>query len=161
MRGMTLALALLLACGAAAEPYGVGDSLAPLTLQDQHDEEHTLDTSVQVVLFSRDMEGGDLLEEALEETPKGLLPRHHALYVADIHKMPGLVARMFAIPSMRKRPYPMLLDRDGDITARFPSEEGKATLLFLDDLSIQRVFYADSAAEVRRSLGLSNEAKAD
>ena len=68
-----------------------------------------------------------------EESPKGWLPQHHVLYVADIHGMPSFIARMFAIPSMQKRPYPMLLDRDGAATARFPSEEGKATLLFLED----------------------------
>ena len=161
MRGMTLVFAIFLAVSASAEPYRVGASLAPLSLQDQHDEEQRLDASVQVVLFSRDMAGGDLLEAALEESPKGWLPQHHVLYVADIHGMPALIARMFAIPSMRKRPYPMLLDRDGEATARFPSEEGKATLLFLEDLRIQRLFFASSSAEIRRALGLPSETKDD
>ena len=161
MRATTLLLALLLASAAGAAPYGVGDAVDPLRLTDQHDEGHSLDASVRVVLFSRDMEGGDLLEEALAESPKGFLETQHALYVADIHGMPAFVARMFAIPSMRKRPYPMLLDRDGEVTARFPSQEGKATLLFLEDLRIQRLLYASSPLEIQRALGLSAEAKTD
>jgi len=161
MRATTLLLALLLANGAAAAPYAVGDTMEPLSLEDQHDDKRSLDGSVQVVLFSRDMDGGDLLEDALANTPKGFLDEKHALYVADIHGMPSFVARMFAIPSMRKRPYSMLLDREGEVTARFPSEEGKATLLFLDDLDIQRVFYAASPNQIREALGLPQQVKAD
>ena len=161
MRAPTLLLALLFANVASAAPYAAGDSMEPLSLEDQHDEAHSLDGSVEVVLFSRDMEGGDLLEEALADTPKGFLGEKHALYVADIHGMPSFVARMFAIPSMRKRPYSMLLDRTGEVTARFPSEEGKATLLFLDDLGIERVFYAASPNQIREALGLPQQVKAD
>lgn len=161
MRATTLLLALLLTNAAAAAPYSVGDTMDPLSLEDQHDEKRSLDGSVQVVLFSRDMEGGDLLEDALAETPKGFLAGKHALYVADIHGMPSFVARMFAIPSMRKRPYSMLLDREGEVTTRFPSEESKATLLFLNDMKIERVLYAASPNQIREALGLPREVKAD
>ena len=74
------------------------------------------------------------------------------MYVADISGMPGLVARMFAVPSMRKRPYPMLLDRDGEITARLPDVEGSATLIFCDDLQVTRVLHLTQSSEVRREL---------
>ena len=42
------------------------------------------------------------------------------------------IARMFAIPKMRERPYPLLLDRDGQFTARFPSEEAHVTFLVVE-----------------------------
>ena len=62
-----------------------------------------------------------------------------------------------AVPRMRKRPYPMLLDRDGEATRLFPSEAGAATILTLDSLRIVAIDYADSAAEIRQSLGVAAE----
>jgi len=154
MRTLLLLAALLAAASAQAEPYAVGDALEPVTLEDQHGVSHTLDGSVQVVLFSRDMDGGDVLKQALADAPKDFLAQRGALYVADIEGMPRLVARLFALPSMRRRPYPMLLDRDGTKTARLPSEEGAATLLFLESLRLVRVLHTGSPAELRGAIGL-------
>jgi hypothetical protein len=76
------------------------------------------------------------------------------VYVADIHRMPGFVARMFALPSMRKRPYPMLLDREGQVTAPLPSEEGRVVLIRLASREIVGIEAFDDAAALRASLGL-------
>jgi hypothetical protein len=154
MRRLLALLVLLAAGSAAAEPYVVGDRIEPVTLEDQHGTPHALDASVRLVLFSRDMDGGKVLKQSLADAPKDFLSTRDALYVADIEGMPALIARLFALPSMRRRPYPMLLDRDGTQTARLPAEEGKATLLFLDALRLERVLFTDSPAEVRRAIGL-------
>jgi hypothetical protein len=145
---------LLLAAPADAEPIAVGDRLEPFALEDQHGTEHRIDASVAVILFSRDMKGGDVLEQALAATTAELLSERHALYVADISGMPRLVARLFAIPSMRRRAYPMLLDRDGSMTSRLPSVDGQATLIFSRSLEITRVLHLDTPEAVRRELGL-------
>ena len=150
--GFVLAIALF-AVSAGAEPLAVGGTLSAFSLEDQHGASHRVDASVAVVLFSRDMDGGNLLKEALADSEPGFLEARHAVYVADISGMPSLVARLFALPSMRKRPYPMLLDRDGEATRDLPDLEGKATLLRLDDLRITGVEHLDSAAEVREALG--------
>ena len=127
---------LLLAAPAGAEPLAVGDRLEPFSLEDQHGAEHRIDASVSVILLSRDMKGGDVLERALEGTTAEMLSERKAVYVADISGMPRLVARLFALPSMRKRPYPMLLDRDGSRTRHLPSVEARATLIFSVELEV-------------------------
>ena len=148
-----LALAgLLLAAPAAAEPAGPGDALTPFTLEDQHGEERSVDEATKMVLFSRDMDGGALLKDALADVEPGALASLGAAYVADISGMPALVARMFAVPAMRKRPYPMLLDREGQVTAQLPDVEGQATLIFLEGLVVSRVAHLGSAAELRETL---------
>ena len=58
-----------------AEPYAVGDRIAAFTLEDQHGEAHTLSQDVTLLLFSRDMDGGDLIEAALAHVNE--LPAHH------------------------------------------------------------------------------------
>jgi hypothetical protein len=66
--------------------------------------------------------------------------------------MPRLIARIFAIPAMRGRPYSILLDRDGATTARLPGGEARATLLFLDRLRVERIVHVTEAPSVRREL---------
>ena len=80
-----------------------------------------------------------------------------AVYVADISGMPSLIANTMTIPRMRKRPYPTLLDRSGDVTAAFPSQPGQATLLRLERLRIQAVLYVDSVSQLREALGVPAE----
>ncbi|UCE86854.1 MAG: hypothetical protein JSU66_03720 [Deltaproteobacteria bacterium] len=154
-RGFALAGFLVIAGHAAAGVYAVGSTLEPFALEDQHGEAHRVDGSVDVILFSREMKGGDLLKEALEGVPAGFLAARRAVYVADISGMPSLVARLFALPKLRKRPYPILLDRDGSQTRNLPSEDGAATLIVLDDLRVARVAFLSSAEAVKRALGLS------
>jgi hypothetical protein len=146
------ALPCVLAAPAAAEPYAVGEKLTAFTLDDQHGEPHSVDASVDVILFSRDMDGGEVLKQGLEDAPEGYLAERKAAYVADISGMPALVARLFAVPSMRRRPYPMLLDRDGATTARLPDAPARATLIFCDDLTVTRIVHFDAPAALRAAL---------
>ncbi len=149
----TLLAALgLLAPAAFAESYEVGSVLPALELPDQHGELHALDASLRLVLFSRDMDGGGVIREALREDGAALLERERAAYVADVSRMPGLVRRLIAKPRMRKRPYRMLLDEAGEATADFPSDAGRPTLLFLDALRVVRIEKPATAAELRAAL---------
>ena len=149
-------IAVLVALGVAApaggEPYAVGSVLPALSLEDQHGETRTLDASVRVVLFSRDMDGGDVIKKALADDGPDFLERIGAVTVADVSAMPGLVLRLMARPAMRRRPYPMLLDQQGKATADFPSQQGKATLLFLERSKVVRVAYVATADELRGAL---------
>jgi hypothetical protein len=137
---------------AAAEPYAVGDRIEAFTLEDQHGKPHTLSEDIALLLFSRDMDGGELIKEALANAPTPLLESRHAIYLADISRMPKLVAKMFALPSMRKRPYAMLLDREGATTARLPSAEGRATLIYIQGFEVTRILHTTTAAEISREL---------
>jgi len=137
---------------AAAEPLGPGMQMPPLTLSDQHDVEASIGTETRFVVFARDMDGGDIVEEALEEDGPALLAGADAVFVSDIHRMPGVITTLFALPSMRKRPYRMLLDREGAATADLPSEEDKVSLIRLDDLEIKSVDYIDAPAQLRSAL---------
>jgi hypothetical protein len=130
----------------------VGELLDGFALPDQFDAEHQLDASVRIVLFGRDMDGGNLLKAALDEEGASFLEAKHAIYVADIHRMPSLIARMFALPSMRKRAYPVWIDREGEMTSRLPSEPGKATILGLRERRISSIEFVDTPEAVRAAI---------
>jgi len=163
----SLALLGLLAASLAAPaladeappPYAEGDTIEGFTLEDQHGDAGAVDATTRVILFSRDMPGGDLLKEALEDVEAEVLEARGAVYVSDISGMPALVSRLMAVPAMRRRPYDLLLDRDGDVTARLPDAIRQATLIHLDALRIERVEHASDVATIRASLGLEAAAE--
>lgn len=137
---------------ATADGLGSGTQLPELTLNDQHDEPGHVDAATELVLFTRDMDASKIVKEALAENGDMLLENAGVAYIADVARMPRFVTRFFAVPAMRKRSYRMLLDRDGDATASFPTEEGHPTLIYLDGLTILRVEHLDSAWALRRAL---------
>jgi hypothetical protein len=128
----------------ALEP---GDKLAPFTLLDQYDHAYSLDTGTQILLVARDMDGAKMVKAALAEQPKGYLEARHAVFVADIQRMPAIISQLFAIPAMRAYNYRVLLDLEGRVASRYSGQDGLVQWLQLEQgvLVGQRAF-TDAAA---------------
>ncbi|CDM38676.1 hypothetical protein [Ectopseudomonas oleovorans] len=144
-----LLLCLLSTAVLALEP---GERLAPWTLLDQHDAPYTLNDETRILLVARDMDGAKLVDAALEGKPKGYLDERHAVFLADISRMPSVIATLFALPKMRDYNYRILLDRDARIAPRYQAGEGQVLWLQLDGLQIvaQQVF--TRADDLRQAL---------
>lgn len=145
MKAATLLLLCLLSSVALAmEP---GERLAPWTLLDQFDAPYTLNDETHILLVARDMDGAKLVNAALEGQPKGYLEQRQAVFLADISRMPSVIATLFALPKMRDYNYRILLDRNARIAPRYPAGEGEVLWLQLEDgqLVEQKVF-KDAAA---------------
>ncbi|ERH52543.1 hypothetical protein O203_01365 [Ectopseudomonas chengduensis] len=134
-----LLLCLLSTAVLALEP---GERLAPWTLLDQHDVPYTLNDETRILLVARDMDGAKLVNAALEGKPKGYLDERQAVFLADISRMPRIIATLFALPKMRDYNYRILLDHDARIAPRYPAGEGEVLWLQLEDgkLVEQKVF---------------------
>ncbi|NNA58838.1 MULTISPECIES: FAD/FMN-containing dehydrogenase [Pseudomonas] len=129
-----------------AQALEVGERLAPWTLLDQYDQAFTLDNRTTTLLVARDMDGAKLIKQALKDQPKGYLEARHAVFVADIQRMPALIAKMFAVPAMRDFSYRVLLDREGRVASRYPGAEGSVLWLQLrDGRLLEQREYADAA----------------
>ncbi len=152
---LSLVTILFLSPSVAAEELNKGDavmkkgsSFPALTLPDQNGTPHSIGPATKVVVFTRDMNGGELVKSALAASTGDSLTPAHVAYVCDISPMPRLVRSMFALPGLRKRTYPVMLDDSGDVTKNFPYAEGKATVLTLDAGIVESVAFAGSSAEV-------------
>lgn len=128
--------------------YEVGDKLGIISLTDQYEKTGHINDTSRVILFSRDKSGGKLISDALSQMPKQYLIDQHIVYISDISGMPGLISKYIAIPSMRKKNYPILLDKEGKVTARFPDKENTATLIFVESLKIKNIKYLQSVADI-------------
>ena len=144
-----LVLSLLPLWAQAAE---VGERLAPWTLLDQFDQAYTLDDQAQILLVARSMDGAKLVDAALQGQPKGYLEARHGVFVADIQRMPRLIAKLFAVPAMQSYNYRVMLDRDARIAPRYPAAADKVLWLQLENGALVSQHEYGTAAELRQAL---------
>lgn len=144
-----LLLALSATCAQAVE---VGERLAPWTLLDQFDQPYSLDDELQVLLVARSMAGAKLLAAALDQQPKGYLESRKAVFLADISRMPSVIATAFAVPAMRDYNYRVMLDRSARIAPRYPVENDAVLWLQLQQGRVQAQQTFTQASVLRDAL---------
>lgn len=147
-RAALLSALLLFAPLTRADTYAVDSLVPPLELPDQHGELRTLDASLRAIVFSRDMEAGKIVKDAIAKGGPTLFERNRSVYIVDLAGMSPFVRRWFALPGLRLRPYRILVDEAGARTADVPSVEGRPTVLVLDDLRIALVQHPKDATEL-------------
>ena len=147
-----LAVLLLVLSAACAQAVEVGERLAPWTLLDQFDQPYSLDDELQVLLVARSMAGAKLLAAALDQQPKGYLESRKAVFLADISRMPSVIAAAFAVPAMRDYNYRVMLDRDARIAPRYPVENDAVLWLQLQQGRVQAQQTFTQASALRDAL---------
>lgn len=135
-----------------AQAVEVGERVAPWTLLDQFDQAYTLDDQAQILLVARSMDAAKRVDAALQGQPKGYLEARHAVFIADIQRMPRLIAKLFAVPAMQAYNYRVMLDRDARIAPRYPGAVDKVLWLQLDSGKLIAQHEYSSADELRQAL---------
>jgi hypothetical protein len=142
-----LAAVVFSAMAAQAAPYQTGDTVKAFTAKDQHEQAYTFDAkATRYLLVSHDMETGKKANGALTVLGKDHLSSKKAVYIANVHGMPG-VGRMFALPKMKKYNHRIVLGDDAALIANFPEQKGKVTVLGLEDGKVRSIQYWDPATE--------------
>lgn len=136
-----LAATLLGSALSFAAPYEAGQRVESFQAKDQHEQAFTLKPAeTRFLLVSHDMETGKKANTALTALGKDYLPGKKAVYVANIHGMPG-VGRMFALPKMKKYSHRIILGDDAALIARFPQQAGKVTVIAVADGKVKSIKY--------------------
>lgn len=135
-----VALLFTTATGRSAEQYAVGSLIAPFSANDQFGTPFKLGADCRALLVSFDMATGKQANLKLSALGKDFLPRHQAIYVADIHGMPA-IGRAFALPKMRSYTHRIVLADSDTLLAPFPRQEKRVTLLLLRNGKIAAIRY--------------------
>lgn len=143
LKKTTAALAVsILGCALTlAAPYETGQRVESFQAKDQHEQTFTLiPAETRYILVSHDMGTGKKANSALNALGKDYLPAKKAVYIANIHGMPG-IGRMFAMPKMKKYSHRIILGDDETLIAHFPQQTGKVTVLALADGTVKSIQY--------------------
>ncbi|WP_291012178.1 hypothetical protein [Hydrogenophaga sp.] len=152
---------LLVACAIAmpvaswAEPPTTGQIMPSVLVQDQHGQTWRITANTRLLLFAAGRKASNLAMEVLGQQPKGFLAARHALYLADMSKMPGFITRTFALPSLREQPFEVGVVLDEKRLTDWPRQEDAVTLIRLEAGRVVAVEYAASAESLRGALGLT------
>lgn len=152
MKIIATAAVFLLSLNLWGVPYTVGSTVEPIVLEDPFGVKHNLITMPELFILAFEKETSAVVNECLSKQENTYLSSHKAKYIADISQMPTFVADAFALPKMRKYPYPMLLIRDEEVGLKFPAQEQKITLIRLRGNVIQKIEYVSSVDELKTAI---------
>lgn len=135
-----------------AQALEVGEQVAPWTLLDQFDQAYTLNDQAQTLLVARSMGAAKLVNAALQGKPKGYLEARNTVFVADIEKMPALVAKLFAVPAMRAYSYRVMLDREARVVPRYAGDPDTVLWLQLHNGRLVKEQQFSTTDDLRKAL---------
>lgn len=153
-RLVALALALALPLCALAGPIEPGRPLPALRLKNQHDRDWTVPASTRLVVFAAGRKASNLVLAVLGPQHQGFLTSRHAVYLADMSRMPGLITRSFAMPALREQPFEVGVSLDENLLAGWPRQDDAVTIIGLEAGRVTHFQYASSEAQLRTALGL-------
>jgi len=137
----------LLGISAFASQLTVGDAVPAFSAKDQHGKEFVFTNGVQFLLIAQERASGTSANKKLVEQGAGFLEKHQAVFVMDIHTMPS-VARLFAMPKMRKYPQRIVLVETAGTLAWVPVQPGRLTVLAVTPAGhIQKISFWDPDSE--------------
>jgi hypothetical protein len=137
---------------ARAGELAAGDAMPAFSAPDQFGKEFKFAPGLHFLLLGFEMGTGKLANHKLAELGAGWLEKRGAVYVLDIHTMPA-VARLFALPKMRKYPHRVVLAETEGLLAAFPHQPEKITVLALSpEGKIREIRYWNPATDALDAL---------
>jgi len=146
-------LAMVFLCDAThADELKVGDAVPLFSAKDQFGKDFKFEPGLKFLLLGFEMSASKEANLKLSDLGTGWLEAHGAAYVLDIHSMPA-IARVFALPKMRKYPHRIILGDDEAMLAPFPRKPSQVTVLVLTaDGKVKEIRYWDPKGEKLESV---------
>ena len=149
MKATFVMLALLIPGFASAELVQKGQPFPAYTLPNPHGVTNTLKSSTRAVIISSEKDVSGMVRDWLLTKKTDFLEQHRAEYVADITPMPAIITTLFAMPKMKKYPFPMLLADDPQFARNYPNQKGHIALFLLDDQHVvQDIHFLSNADDL-------------
>ena len=141
-----------LTASVAAAELAAGDAVPVFSAKDQFVRPFKFAPGLKFLLLGFDMTVGKAANQKLTNLGAGGLEHYGAAYVLDVHTMPA-VARIFALPKMRKYSHRIILAETEGMLAAFPHRAEKITVLALTPAGkIKEIHYWNPETEATASV---------
>ena len=132
----------------------VGNSLAPLTLNDQFEKPHTVSADTQKIIFAFSKDMGHMSNEFFAKQDADYLTKHKAVFIADVSSAPSLIRSMFIMPGLKDFKHTVLVIEDKNVAASYRIDAKKEQIMILDvkDMVIEKINYVSDAASLAKAL---------
>lgn len=126
-------------------PLTTGQTVVLDGIEDQRGSLFAHQNTMQMLLFVDGMAAKKVARNSLQSLDSDCMAQGKLVYLADISGMPSLISNLIAIPKMRKYPYPIWLDREGDVSESLPVQDGQVTVIEVQNQTIESVKFAGDA----------------
>ncbi len=96
------------------ESQVVGQPFPRLKLTNQHDTPVQLPGDASVIVFANAKDVDEWADPMLAKFGQKQMDVHHLVYLSDIHRMPWMISKMFALPKLKERTYSVALIREAN-----------------------------------------------
>lgn len=158
--GAALAL-LFIGCGSKSEEIHtaeakivVGKSLANLSLNDQFEKSHTLDTATTKLILALDKETAHICNDFFVTQTPEYLKENNTEFIADVSAAPSLIRSMFIMPGLKDFKHTVLILDDEAEAAPFRSglETQKIIIAHLENGTIKSIETLTTAEELKAAI---------
>ncbi len=139
---LAIVMLCLLPFGLLAQSFQEGVSISPFSVKDQFEKNLSIDANTKEIIIAFAQEQGNVMKTFLEANPN-YLSQNNAVYLMDATKVPSMVLSMFMLPKFKKYPYTIGVVEDEKMVATFPFQEGKLTVITLENLTIKAISFKD------------------
>lgn len=136
---------VLLFVATFANALNIGDATPTFDIKDQFEKTHKIAADTKTILVAADKGTSEILRDYLLAKDAKFLDTNKSYYVADISGMPSLIAKFFALPKMKKYPFPILLVNE-EQTKSFTKKEGNITVYSVTNGKVSAIKYVKDAA---------------
>lgn len=142
-----LLLSISFAFGATLK---VGDTLTQLQLPDQFGKQHTI-TAAQctTIVIANNKDASVMTNNFLNTKTPTFLQEHRTCYISDIHSMPSLITKLFALPKMKKYTFPILLMYEAEENI-FPKKDDFLTVVKFTNNKITSIDFENNVTQIFR-----------
>ena len=102
----------------------------------------------EIVILAFEKETGALVNKYLDTKDPYYLLDKHVVFIADIHKMPAMVTKMFALPKLQEFKHPIYLSYGEKFATDMPNKKTKITILEIENAKIKNISYISTKKEL-------------
>lgn len=106
----------------------------------------------KLILIAFEKDTGATVNELLNTKNKYYLQKNRAIFIADIHKMPSLITKMFALPKMRKYKHLIYLQYGNKFENSIPHKDDMITVLRVNNRTVTNISFVSDKKEVQSAI---------
>ena len=117
-------------------------------LPDQFDKTHEVTSDTKLLMMAFSKEDGHTIREYLKSHKPTLLEENHAMFLADISKVPVVIRNMVILKDFKKSKFPVVIIYDKKISETLNDKKDKILVFHLENKKIVKVEHIKSEKEI-------------
>ncbi len=128
------------------------NELSNFKYENQFEEPVSIPKDTQLLIISFEKETGDFVNDYLDTKEPLYLLAQHAVFIADINRMPSIITSLFALPKLQKYKHPIYLHYEDQFENYIPYKEEQLILVHIKDEKVHSISYISTLKELKEVL---------